>query len=69
MQRSSTIKEHPQDKPFPSKWVEPLSSLPFAGRDSVSVPNDPRAFLEWKFGVGAIEQERYPDGSAVDKIV
>jgi hypothetical protein len=50
---------HPQDTEFPTKFVQDLAPIRFAGVD-VSAPRDYRSFLELKFGVGVIETPREP---------
>ena len=57
MTKDTWIEGHPQDCEFPAHFLEPLERLPFAG-GTASVPNNHRAFLELKFGPGAIE---HPD--------
>ncbi|NWU73916.1 FKRP protein, partial [Pterocles burchelli] len=51
---------HPQDVEFPEKFLLPLVPMNFAGFTALA-PNDPRAFLEFKFGSGAIENPEYPN--------
>ncbi|NXP95842.1 FKRP protein, partial [Passerina amoena] len=51
---------HRQDVEFPESFVAPLGAVPFAGV-MAKAPNDPRAFLELKFGPGAIENPEYPN--------
>ncbi|NXH48140.1 FKRP protein, partial [Dicaeum eximium] len=51
---------HRQDVEFPERFLVPLGSVPFAGV-MAKAPNDPRAFLELKFGPGAIESPEYPN--------
>ncbi|NXI38424.1 FKRP protein, partial [Galbula dea] len=51
---------HPQDVEFPESFLQPRVPLPFAGLIAMA-PNDTRAFLELKFGPGAIEKPEYPN--------
>ncbi|XP_042202540.1 fukutin-related protein [Callorhinchus milii] len=51
---------HRQDVEFPEHFLKPLVAIPFAG-GRVLAPNNPRRFLELKFGVGAIENPEYPN--------
>ncbi|NXI63698.1 FKRP protein, partial [Anseranas semipalmata] len=51
---------HPQDVEFPEHFLRPLVPLPFAGFTAMA-PNNARAFLELKFGPGAIENPEYPN--------
>ncbi|NXL22271.1 FKRP protein, partial [Setophaga kirtlandii] len=51
---------HRQDVEFPESFLVPLGTVPFAGAVA-KAPNDPRAFLEFKFGPGVIENPEYPN--------
>ncbi|NXF00365.1 FKRP protein, partial [Menura novaehollandiae] len=51
---------HPQDVEFPERFLRPLVAVAFAGV-AAKAPNDPRAFLELKFGRGVIESPEYPN--------
>ncbi|KAM4751847.1 ribitol 5-phosphate transferase FKRP [Cyanocitta cristata] len=51
---------HRQDVEFPESFLVPLVPVAFAGI-AAKAPNDPRAFLELKFGPGAIESPEYPN--------
>ncbi|NXU37316.1 FKRP protein, partial [Drymodes brunneopygia] len=51
---------HRQDVEFPERLLVPLGSVAFAGV-TASAPGDPRAFLELKFGPGAVERPEYPN--------
>ncbi|XP_015706673.1 fukutin-related protein, partial [Coturnix japonica] len=51
---------HPQDVEFPEHFLLPTVPLAFAGFTAMG-PNDPRGFLELKFGAGAIEEPQYPN--------
>ncbi|NXB49767.1 FKRP protein, partial [Leucopsar rothschildi] len=51
---------HRQDVEFPERFLVPLGSVAFAGAVA-KAPNDPRAFLEFKFGPGVIESPEYPN--------
>ncbi|NWY73135.1 FKRP protein, partial [Erithacus rubecula] len=51
---------HRQDVEFPERFLVPLGSVPFAGL-SARAPNDPRTFLEFKFGAGVVEKPEYPN--------
>ncbi|XP_025915812.1 fukutin-related protein [Apteryx rowi] len=52
--------DHRQDVEFPERLLLPLRPLPFAGFTAMA-PHDVRAFLELKFGPGAIENPEYPN--------
>ncbi|NXR70844.1 FKRP protein, partial [Rhadina sibilatrix] len=49
---------HGQDVEFPESFLVPLGSVGFVGLRA-KAPNDPRAFLELKFGPGAVERPEY----------
>ncbi|NXY91922.1 FKRP protein, partial [Alcedo cyanopectus] len=51
---------HPQDVEFPESFLRPRVPIPFAGFTAMA-PNNARAFLELKFGPGAIETPQYPN--------
>ncbi|NWH42458.1 FKRP protein, partial [Chloropsis hardwickii] len=51
---------HRQDVEFPERFLVPLGTVAFVGVEA-KAPNDPRAFLELKFGPGAIESPEYPN--------
>ncbi|XP_041259790.1 fukutin-related protein, partial [Onychostruthus taczanowskii] len=51
---------HRQDVEFPESFLVPLGTVTFAGV-AAKAPNDPRGFLELKFGPGAIESPEYPN--------
>ncbi|KAM6111606.1 ribitol 5-phosphate transferase FKRP [Phoenicopterus ruber ruber] len=51
---------HPQDVEFPESFLRPRVPVPFAGFTAMA-PNHARAFLELKFGPGAIENPEYPN--------
>ncbi|NXS03885.1 FKRP protein, partial [Oxylabes madagascariensis] len=51
---------HGQDVEFPESFLAPLGSVGFAG-GVAKAPNDPRAFLEFKFGPGVVERPQYPN--------
>ncbi|NXT04158.1 FKRP protein, partial [Prunella fulvescens] len=51
---------HRQDVEFPESFLVPLGTVAFAGV-AAKAPNDPRGFLELKFGPGAIESPEYPN--------
>ncbi|NXW52489.1 FKRP protein, partial [Nyctiprogne leucopyga] len=51
---------HPQDVEFPESFLRPRVPMPFAGFTAMA-PNNPRLFLELKFGPGAIESPEYPN--------
>ncbi|NWU87674.1 FKRP protein, partial [Onychorhynchus coronatus] len=58
---------HPQDVEFPESFLRPLVPVAFAGFTAMA-PNNARAFLELKFGPGAIENPEYPN-PAVKRLV
>jgi len=64
MTKNTWFKSHQQDTEFPESFLQPLEQIRFIGVN-VSVPNNVRAFLEFKFGVGVIENPRLPDANAV----
>ncbi|NWH87732.1 FKRP protein, partial [Aegithalos caudatus] len=51
---------HGQDVEFPERFLVPLGSVVFAGVVA-KAPNDPRGFLEFKFGPGVVERPEYPN--------
>ncbi|NXH15005.1 FKRP protein, partial [Bucco capensis] len=51
---------HPQDVEFPESLVQLRVPVPFAGFRAMA-PKHTRAFLELKFGPGAIERPEYPN--------
>ncbi|NXE86006.1 FKRP protein, partial [Cochlearius cochlearius] len=51
---------HPQDVEFPESFLRPRVPMAFAGFTAMA-PNNARAFLELKFGPGAIENPEYPN--------
>ncbi|NXS94567.1 FKRP protein, partial [Jacana jacana] len=51
---------HPQDVEFPESYLRPRVPMAFAGFTAMA-PNNARAFLELKFGPGAIENPQYPN--------
>lgn len=55
-----TWTEHKQDVEFPEHFLQPLVPMSFAGVTAYG-PNNPRAFLELKFGEGVIENPQYPN--------
>jgi len=64
MTKNTWFKSHRQDTEFPESFVRPLGKVSFVGAN-VSAPNDVRRFLEFKFGVGVIENPRLPNTEAV----
>ncbi|XP_062368497.1 ribitol 5-phosphate transferase FKRP [Cinclus cinclus] len=51
---------HPQDVEFPERFLVPLGTVAFVGVRA-RAPNDPRRFLEFKFGPGVVENPEYPN--------
>ncbi|XP_062872848.1 fukutin-related protein [Trichomycterus rosablanca] len=51
---------HKQDMEFPEHFLQPLVRMPFAGVLAYG-PNNPRSFLELKFGEGVINNPQYPN--------
>jgi len=64
MTKNTWFKSHRQDTEFPESFLKPLEKISFVGVD-VSVPNNIRSFLEFKFGKGVIENPRLPNAKAV----
>jgi len=64
MTKDTWFKSHRQDTEFPESFLQPLEKISFIGVN-VSVPNNVRAFLDFKFGVGVIENPRLPNANAV----
>lgn len=60
MTKNTWFKTHRQDTEFPEHFLTPLTKLTFAGI-MANAPNNVKAFLEYKFGYGVIEQPRYPN--------
>ena len=65
MTKDYWYKAHRQDTKFPEHYLKPLQIISFVGMDDVSVPNNARAFLEFKFGKGVIENPQYPNPKKV----
>lgn len=59
MTKNTWLKTHRQDMEFPSRYLDPLQRMLFAGV-MASVPNHYKDFLEMKFGPGVIENPKYP---------
>jgi len=64
MTKDTWFKTHRQDTEFPEHYLNPLTEIEFIGMN-VSVPNNYRNFLEFKFGVGVIENPKYPNAKHV----
>ena len=64
MTKDTWFKFHRQDTEFPESFLQPLEKIHFIDVN-VSVPNNVRAFLDFKFGVGVIENPRLPNTDAV----
>ena len=64
MTKDTWFKSHRQDTEFPESFLQPLEKISFIGINA-SVPNNVRAFLDFKFGVGVIENPRLPNADAV----
>jgi len=64
MTKNTWFKSHPQDTEFPESFIHPLGKVSFIGVN-VSAPNDVRRFLDFKFGIGVIENPRLPNTEAV----
>ena len=60
MTKDTWFKTHRQDTEFPEHFLIPLTKIHFAGV-MASAPNNIKQFLEFKFGVGVIEQPRFPN--------
>ncbi|NXK70965.1 FKRP protein, partial [Sylvietta virens] len=60
MTKETWLEGHGQDVEFPERFLVPLGSVEFAG-GAARAPNEPRAFLELKFGPGAVERAEYPN--------
>ena len=60
MTKNTWIKSHRQDTEFPERFLKPLTKIYFAGMN-VSAPNNVKEFLELKFGIGVIENPKYPN--------
>uniref|UniRef100_A0A8C3QND0 Ribitol-5-phosphate transferase n=1 Tax=Cyanoderma ruficeps TaxID=181631 RepID=A0A8C3QND0_9PASS len=60
MMTKDTWLGHGQDVEFPESFLVPLGSVTFAGAVA-KAPNEPRKFLEFKFGPGAVENPQYPN--------
>lgn len=59
MTKDTWFYAHPQDKEFPEHYLQPLTTIEFAGI-LVPAPNNIRDFLEFKFGKGCVENPQYP---------
>jgi len=64
MTKDTWFRSHRQDTEFPENFIQPLGKISFVGAN-VSAPNDVRRFLEFKFGIGVIENPRLPNAEAV----
>lgn len=64
MTKDFWFKSHRQDVEFPEHFLKPLSTIAFIGKN-VSAPNHVQEFLELKFGQGAIDNPKYPNGVSV----
>jgi len=64
MTKDTWFNSHRQDTEFPESFIHPLRRMSFVGIN-VSVPNNVRQFLEFKFGVGVIENPHLPNAEAV----
>jgi hypothetical protein len=53
------METHQQDMAFPAHYVRQFARVPFVGTVA-NVPTDPRAFVELKFGEGAVEHPKLP---------
>ena len=51
---------HRQDVDFPEHFLKPFSSVMFVGV-TATAPNNVRDFLEFKFGMGVVENPQYPN--------
>eukprot|EP00041_Stephanoeca_diplocostata_P034941 m.1213882 g.1213882 ORF g.1213882 m.1213882 type:complete len:540 (-) comp24603_c0_seq5:5078-6697(-) len=58
MTKDTWMKDHRQDTEFSASFLKPLTRVPFIGTNA-SAPNRVRAFLEYKFGAGVIENAPY----------
>lgn len=65
MTKNTWFDSHPQDTEFPEHFLQPLERIPFAGATPFA-PNHPREFIEYKFGVGAIESPAYPKSTGLN---
>jgi len=64
MTKNTWFKSHRQDTEFPESFINPLGKINFVGIN-VSAPNNISRFLDFKFGVGVIENPRLPNAEAV----
>ncbi|XP_067665559.1 ribitol 5-phosphate transferase FKRP-like [Haliotis asinina] len=60
MTKYTWLKSHRQDTEFPEHFLQPLSTIKFAGLEA-KAPNNVKSFLEFKFGPGVIENPKYPN--------
>jgi len=60
MTKDTWMTHHRQDREFPEAFLRPLTKIPFIDT-KVSAPNNIRDFLEFKFGIGCIENPEYPN--------
>jgi len=64
MTKDTWFKSHRQDTEFPESFIHPLGKISFIGVN-VSAPNNVRRFLEFKFGIGVVENPRLPNAETV----
>lgn len=64
MTKNTWFDDHPQDREFNETFLKPMEKMLFLDL-YVNVPNNPRKFLEFKFGKGVIERPEYPNPDLV----
>ena len=65
MTKDSWFENHKQDCEFPEQFIKSMTKLRFIGWDAY-VPKNYVQFLEFKFGVGVIDQPKYPVDNLLD---
>lgn len=65
MTKDSWFENHKQDCEFPEQFIKSMTKLKFIGWDAY-VPKNYVQFLEFKFGVGVIDQPKYPVDNLLD---
>jgi len=64
MTKNTWFETHRQDTEFPESFVQWLEQIKFIGVNA-SIPNNAKQFLELKFGVGVIDNPRFPNDAKV----
>ncbi|KAH9518378.1 hypothetical protein Btru_016595 [Bulinus truncatus] len=60
MTKDTWLPTHRQDVEFPERYLQPLTTIEFAGI-MANAPNNVKEFLELKFGDGVIDNPKFPN--------